>query len=159
MLRETPNQVDQFWKEKEAQYGAPPVFKGFARYLGNTKSQAEDKPGLLYLIGNNLVFEDFEKQPGFFDSLARRNKTIFKKTEFVIDPQQIKEILVISLENVKSKFARENTESKPLAGLAKVFAIPVNEIVMEEGFSYFFEVIGKNDLSKALKTGNDKASK
>lgn len=62
------NQAEEFWKEKSETYGGEIRYRSFARLLGRSDDEARDLSGLLYLIGERLIFEDFEKQGGSWDS-------------------------------------------------------------------------------------------
>lgn len=149
---ESKDEVQQYWKEKEHIYGGPVEYRAFARLLGSTRQGSVDLAGLIFIASGQMVFEDFEKQPGFLNSLFFRKKAgTYKKTEFSIKTADIREIKIVSQTAAKAMIAGSLKETKPIAGIQKIVSVSVHEFVMDGGFSYFFEVLNKVGPETILK--------
>ena len=71
--------VKIFWDERRKLYGGGIQFRSFARLLGGGGDKGEDLSGLLYLVGEQLIFEDFEKEGGFLGLFMKKFKGNTKK--------------------------------------------------------------------------------
>ncbi|MGC8778477.1 MAG: zinc ribbon domain-containing protein [Candidatus Caldatribacteriaceae bacterium] len=70
--------VEEFWKEKEEEYGERRILSGFARYLGGHPRFERVTDGLLFLMSRSLWFENFEKGPNIFGFTMPFEKVIFR---------------------------------------------------------------------------------
>lgn len=70
--------VEEFWKEKEREYGETRILSSFARYLGGHPRFERVSDGLLFLMSRSLWFENFEKGPNIFGFTLPFEKVIFR---------------------------------------------------------------------------------
>lgn len=67
-----------FFHEKEQIYGAPVIFKTFAYMYVRGETSIVSLPGLLYIVGGRICFEDFERTGGM-EMFFRRQREAFVK--------------------------------------------------------------------------------
>jgi len=70
--------VEEFWREKEEEYGEKRILSGFARYLGGHPRFEKVTDGLLFLMSRSLWFENFEKGPNIFGFTMPFEKVVFR---------------------------------------------------------------------------------
>jgi hypothetical protein len=88
----TNQEQEAVLRQIEEACGGPIAFKTFAFYLGNSAGRAGERGGLIYIVGDDLYFEDFEKTGGL--SQFFRKKTAYEKLRFSIPVRSIDRIQV-----------------------------------------------------------------
>jgi len=150
MDKEERNEAAEFWKEKETAYGGELRYRSFARYLGSTAAGSRELSGLLFLVNDLLVFEDFEREAGMFGFLVKKKKTAYQKTVLEMSAPEIREIRQIAQGTASARMAGAPGPSKPLSGFMKFFSVVVYELNMNNGDSFYFEILDKGSLIQAL---------
>lgn len=150
MANDTRDEVELYWKEKEVRFGGKAEYKVFARFLGDTLRGPNELTGLIYIIAGQLVFEDFEKQPGFLASLIKKKKETYQKTEIILDIREIRDMKNVSQGSAKLRLAGNEKETEALTGIKKFFAVGIHQFTMAGGESYFFEILSKNGPEKTI---------
>ena len=149
------SQAEEFWRQKEIQYSGTITFRTFTRFLGALGDDKRDLTGLLYIINGQLIFEDFEKEGGLFGLLFKAKKSTYEKTVFSIDISQIAEIKEISQGAASSRLSGNPQPAKPISKIGKIFSVVVTEITATDGNSYYFEIMDKTSLTKAVEEARD----
>ena len=142
LRRDEPDQTpEEFWSGREEQYGGKVRYFTFSHFLGNSQSGYKELPGLLFVIDNNLYFEDFEKD-SMFGRLMGRKKS-YEKTEFSIPLDQlVKKQIVRKAHAIDVIEGRKNgAELLPASGLSILGPSPVYHLMAEDGTSWFFDQV------------------
>ena len=69
-LDQLPENVQTFWEEKQNELGERLLLFSYAIFVNPAHFPLPEKSGILYLMEQNLWFEDFPKPPLFFFSSA-----------------------------------------------------------------------------------------
>lgn len=140
------NDQMEFWKEREEEKGGELQFNTFATFIGRSGDKKVELGGLLYIINNRAYFEDFEKDNIFLRLLTK--KRTFKKTEFSFDIATIRGIREVSAGEASNcvQGLIEDKDTKPVTGLSKFFSNPVLQVSMEEGYSFFFDIMRRKEF-------------
>jgi hypothetical protein len=143
----TDSEVSEFWGEIEKEHNAKVVFRTFAILLGKSSEVFQDLRGLLYIVGDKIVFEDFEKTDRFLEFLVRKKKE--KKYEKFKISFSIDEI--INIKEVSNQTARRcidgslrHSETKTVRSRHRFFSRSICQIQLIADYSLFFDLL---DLS------------
>lgn len=123
-----------------------------ANFIGNnTKLYDPPIAGLLYRIGDTLVFEDFENEAGAFGFIIKGSskKPEFKKTVIELDCRKIishqriykSEIVKLKTSPNPSRFTSKNSL------LASLFSVKIDLIVFEDSSYYLFDSYNNNNVN------------
>ena len=110
----TNNETEEFWTERENQYGGEIRFRSFARLLGSTHRDQKDLSGLLYQSGETLVFEDFERESALMGLIIRTSKKKYEKTVIEISVQEISAVKPVTQAAAKGKPAGPPGETREI---------------------------------------------
>jgi len=141
----------KFWEQREKEKGGKLGFFTFATFIGKSDDRSCNLSGLLYQIGNDLYFEDFEKENWLLKIIGRKEK--YEKTEFGFLIDEIEDIKTVSRSNALNSIQGiiSDRELKPVSRLARIFSQPVTQIMMRRGYSFFFEIMRYQEFLKAVK--------
>lgn len=98
-LRDLPDNVQQFWEEKQQEHGEQLIMFSYAVLLGNPATTAPEKSGILYLMERHLWFEDFPKPPLFLFTRT----TTYKKTLIQIPRSSITKVDLVTKSGVDAR--------------------------------------------------------
>jgi hypothetical protein len=146
----TNNETEEFWAERENQYGGEIRFRSFARLLGSTDRDQKDLSGLLYQSGETLVFEDFEKESALMGLIIKTSKKKYEKTVIEIPFNEISAVKPVTQTTAKGKLAGAPGETREISSLAAFLGRPVHELVLSTGERLYFEVLDKRSLKELL---------
>ncbi|MBI9100181.1 MAG: hypothetical protein JEY91_16990 [Spirochaetaceae bacterium] len=144
-FRYTGNMKDaeQFKTEREEKFGGKIRFLSYARFIGRASTKKVlNRGGLLYVIGDNLYFEDFERTAGVMTMF--NHKENYTKTELSFD---LGEISMVKKINEKSAISsvRGNTEENQILPVTKgflgFFVTPVVQIMVHNQTSLFLDIM------------------
>lgn len=140
------NDQMEFWKEREEEKGGELQFNTFATFIGRGGDKKVELGGLLYIINNRVYFEDFEKDNIFMKILTKKRS--YKKTEFSFDIAAIRGVKEVSVGEATNCILGliGNEETKQAAGISKFFSSPVLQVLMEEGSSFFFDIMRRKEF-------------
>ncbi|QEN06152.1 hypothetical protein EW093_16145 [Thiospirochaeta perfilievii] len=133
---------EQFIKEREERYGGSISFISFAKYIGSSLgNKPENLSGLIYIIGQNIYFEDFQPSPSIL--LTNRDQTPYRKFEIAINLDDILEAV-----NVKELECKKSinglTPSSEITGIKtwfeKLFFKSVVMIRLKDKSSIFLDI-------------------
>jgi hypothetical protein len=141
---------EEFWRKTAEKRGADINYYTFAIFLGRSKDSLRDLPGLLYLAGDTLWFEDFEKDPGFLRLLSP--KPAYVKTEISVPGADI-----VSAKAVLRKMAlacvkgwMEPATAPSVTSFGRIFLRSAVEIVLSQGRGIYFEAMKEKELLELL---------
>jgi hypothetical protein len=141
---------EEFWKEREEQFGGTVEMQTFARFMGNSNTEYQDLPGILYEINNMLVFEDFEKENWFLKLLQRESD--YEKTEFRIPLDEIEVIQNVAKGHAMDSIngSIDSREIPPITRFKQILFGSVTQILMKNGISYFFEILNDKEFYQKI---------
>lgn len=146
----TNNETEEFWTEREQQYGGKIQFRSFARLLGTTLREERELSGLLFLAGGTLVFEDFEKESALMGFIIKTARKKYEKTVYEIPFNEISGVKPVTQGTAKRKLAGASGETGEISSLAAFFGRPVQELTLSTGERLYFEVLDKRSLREML---------
>ena len=142
LRRDEPDQTpDEFWAEIEERRGGKVTFFTFSKFIGRSRSQLENLPGLIYIINDIVHFEDFEKDNMLAKIIGRKKK--YEKTEFSFQVSEVEELKIITQGNaIKCISGVISDQDIPnISGFLKLFTNPVYQLRLTSGESVFFEQV------------------
>ncbi len=139
----------EFLANLERKSGGTIEWKTYAFYMGKTGGSPESLGGLLYRVGDSLIFEDFESSRPL---LKLSKPKPYEKTRFFIPLSSIREIRPLSAGVAKKliRGAKLLESASPLTGLERFLFKRVNAVITEEGEAYFFELYDREGLAREL---------
>ena len=146
----TDNETEEFWTEREQQYGGEIRFRSFARLLGSTLREERELSGLLFLAGETLVFEDFEKESALMGFIMKTSKKKYEKTVYEIPFDDISRVKPVTQGAAKRKLSGVPGETEEISSLAAFFGRPVQEVILSSEERLYFEVLDKRSLKELL---------
>jgi hypothetical protein len=143
---------EEFWKQTAEKRGAEIKYYTFAIYLGRSKETLLDLGGLLYLAGDTLWFEDFEKQSSLFGFQTSGKlfgaKKPYVKTEFSVPRADIVSAKVISKKAAMSCVMgwMEPANAPVITRWGDLFSRPAVQIGLREGKALYFDAMKEREL-------------
>jgi hypothetical protein len=138
----TEDEISTFWKGVEEEHHGKVQFKTSALFLGKSRGPLVNIFGILYVVGDHVVFENFEKGPDLFQVLLKRNKK-FEKHKVVLSVEQIldvKEVTKRSAHRCLDGLIADSETSSP-GFFDSLFASGVRQIRLRSGESLFFDMV------------------
>jgi len=151
-MKDVEQEAREFWAKKEEEKGGRVKFYTFATYMGRWSDRSVALGGLVYIVKNNIYFEDFEKENWILRVVQRKSK--YEKTEFSIDIDDISETKITSRNSALNCIEGfvEPGNTKTLAPLMKLLAKPVVQINLKNGSALFFEIMKAGEFINSLHT-------
>ncbi len=136
----------EFWRQTAQKRGGEVGFFTFATLVGRTGGDILNFPGLLYLVGDQFWFEDFERDNWLSKIFAGRSK--WEKTEISFSRSEIEFARVVSRVGAARCMAGAVVPQKiPSASVfTKMFSSPVTQVVLKDGSAIFFEVMLRKEF-------------
>ena len=125
----------------ELENGGKLEFRTYAQYLGKSGERTKNLGGLLFFVGDRLIFEDFERQSSSL-LLMFRKKEEYVKLKFQITSSDIERIDLVNLSQAV-KVVKYNSDPKQItgvSGLRKLLFRNVTQILLKDGSAYYFEI-------------------
>ncbi len=125
----------------ELENGGKLEYRTYALLTGKSGERTKNTGGLLYFVGDRLIFEDFESE-GSSMMLLFRKKPKYEKLKFQIRVSDIKRIDLISLSqaNKAIKYNADPETFREVSGLKKLLFRNVTQILRKDGSAYYFEI-------------------
>jgi len=137
----TEDEVSEFWSNIEKEYNAKIRFKTYAILLGKSSDALVNISGLLYILNQKGVFENFEKSPGLFQLFARRQKFEKFKIEFSVED-------VLDVKEVSNRTAHrcifgsiKESETGPIKPYQTFLSKSICQVRMRSDYSLFFDLL------------------
>ncbi len=142
--------AEEFWRRTAEKRGAEILFNTFAVYMGRAKENLHDLAGLLYLAGDTLWFEDFEKDGGLMGLFIR--KSAYVKTEFSVPKADIVSVKPIQKKDALSciRGVLQPAAVTAMSRFNGFFARPVIQIALSSGGAVYFEAMKEKELMQVL---------
>jgi len=141
---------EEFWRQTAAKRGGEIVFRTFATLLGRSADQPLDLPGLLYLVGETVWFEDFERDNWLSKIMGGRRK--FEKTEISFIRAEILGARLVSRASAARCIAGAVPAEKlsPVSAVGRILSTPIVQVSLSGGTSLFFDMISRNEFIAAF---------
>ncbi|MDA3941109.1 MAG: hypothetical protein PF693_17665 [Spirochaetia bacterium] len=125
----------------ELENGGKLEYRTYAQFLGKSGEGTKNLGGLLFFVGNRLIYEDFERQSSTMFLLFRKKKE-YVKLKFQISTDDIERINLVNLSQ-GLKVVKYNKDPKNLteiSTLRRVLFRNVTQILLKDGSAYYFEI-------------------
>jgi len=125
----------------ELENGGKLEYRTYAQFLGKSGEGAKNLGGLLFFVGDRLIFEDFERQSSTMLLLFRKRKE-YVKLKFQINTKEIDRINLVNLSQA-IKVVKYNKDPKNLteiSTLRRIIFRNVTQILLKDGSAYYFEI-------------------
>lgn len=137
------NESNELLKQLEEENQGKLTYKTYALFLGESGNEgAKNLGGLLYVVNNLLIFEDFEKQGGMLQLLVKR-KEKYEKTKFSIALESIEHIYAVTRSGAMGaiRFDKNPSDIPRAPGILRILTRTLTQILMRDGQAYYFELI------------------
>ena len=125
----------------ELENGGKLEFRTYAQFLGKSGDKTKNLGGLLFFVGDRLIFEDFERQGGSLMLLFRK-RAEYTKFKFQINVTEIERIDLVNLSQA-IKVVKYNSDPKRLTGVSgirKILFRNITQVLLKNGSAYYFEI-------------------
>lgn len=142
LRRDEPDQTpDEFWAEIEEKRGGKVEFFTFSKFIGRSRSDIVNLPGLVYIVKDVVHFEDFEKDNMMAKIIGRKRK--YEKTEFSFLRTDIEEVQIVTQGNALKCITGVigDAEVPKISGFVKLLSNPAYQVRLQNGESVFFEQV------------------
>src|SRR5208283_2065053 len=148
---------EEFWRQTAAKRGGEIVFLTFATLLGRASDQPLDLPGLLYLVGETLWFEDFERDNWLSKIMGGRKK--FEKTEISFVRAEVRAVQLVSRGSAARCIAGAVPAERlsPVSAVGRILSTPVVQVSLSNGTSLFFDMISRGEFTALFSLSADAA--
>ncbi len=144
----------EFWERKERETGGPILYRSFAILLGRMTEGRLDRSGILFVSGNSIHFEDFEKQDPL-SWLFRRKKKPYSQYITSVSLSDVSEIRLIperdAVRVLKGTLPPSRTRTFSL--LNAVGSKRISQIILRNDDSLFLEVLDHRGLAEISRRG------
>ena len=127
-LDQLPENVRIFWEEKQDELGETLYLFSYAIFVNPAQFPLPEKSGILYLMEENLWFEDFPKPPMFFFNKTSK----YKKTLIQIPRQAITTVELIKQSRLEEVFLGKESRSGFLRNIVKFMSPEPTYLVISE---------------------------
>src|SRR6056297_1444719 len=142
---------NELLEQLERENGGPIKWRTYAFLLNREGSKIDGIGGLLYIVGDRLIFEDFESQRPRYLVLGSRRKT-YTKTKLQVSLDSITSFMPLTrgdaLRVMEGKIPLE--EVKPPTGIRKLLDRTVHVLRFTEGDPWFCELFDPEGLEDFL---------
>jgi hypothetical protein len=125
----------------ELENGGKLEYRTYAQFIGKSAEKTKNLGGLLFFVGDRLIFEDFERQSSSLLLLFRK-KGEYVKLKFQITASEIERINLVNLSQA-IKVIKYNSDPKRLTGISgirKILFRNVTQVLLKDGSAYYFEI-------------------
>jgi hypothetical protein len=137
---------DEFWRQTAAKRGGEIGFLTFATLLGRSADQPMDLPGLLYLVGETVWFEDFERDNWLAKIMGGGRK--FEKTEISFSRAEVRGTRLVSRASAARCIAGAVPAERlsPVSAVGRILSTPIVQVSLSGGTSLFFDMIRRTEF-------------
>jgi hypothetical protein len=137
---------EEFWRQTAAKRGGEIGFLTFATLLGRAADQQLDLPGLLYLVGETVWFEDFERDNWLAKIMGGKKK--FEKTEISFVRGEVSATRLVArgaaVRCIAGAVAAEKLS--PVSAVGRILATPIVQVSLSGGTALFFDMIRRTEF-------------
>jgi hypothetical protein len=141
--------VSEFWETIEKEHRAKVGFKTYAVLIGKSSDMILNMAGILYIIDDKVVFENFEKSNPMLQIFTKKKETFRKyKIHFSLeDVLEIKEVSGITARRCIDG-SIPHSETKIINPYLRFLLKSIWQIRLRSGYSLFFDLLdSKNFVS------------
>jgi len=144
---------EEFWQRTAARRGGQIGFLTFATLLGRAEDRPLDLPGLLYVVGEMVWFEDFERDNWLARIMGGRRK--FEKTELSFGRAEIRFSQLVSRSSAMRCIAGalRVDHLRSATAWARIFSTPIVQVSLENGTTLFFDMIRRAEFVSQVAGG------
>ncbi len=146
------SESEDFLRGIENTYGGPIEWKTYAFYVGRSGGGARPVSlgGLLYVIKDTIVFEDFEREGGLLRLFGKKTEYRKFKIEKKIDTlEEIRNISALQAGRAIRGTA-ETQALPPLSALGKLLRRRVEMLLYNDGEAWFLEMYDRKGLNELI---------
>ncbi len=143
-------ETETLLQEMEEENGGKILFRTYCHLLGFSDGTSLDLGGLMYVVNEKLIFEDFEKQPGLLDLFGRKKKKAYEKFKIYRLVDDIK-----SVRFVRTSYAKRIVDGKAdadklpdVSRIEKLVAQTVLELSFKETPYWYIELLNNKEFIK-----------
>lgn len=135
----------------ELENGGKLGYRTYAQFAGRSGEQTKTLGGLLFFVGDRLIFEDFERQNSSL-LLMFRKKEDYVKLKFQINISEIERIDLVNLSQAVKviKYDSDPRRLTEVSGLLKLLYRNVTQILLKDGSAYYFEIFDLKGFSSFM---------
>ena len=125
----------------ELENGGKLEYRTYAQFLGQSGGGTKNLGGLLFFVGDRLIYEDFERQSSSILLLMRKKKE-YIKLKFQISIGDIDRVDLVNLfQAVKVvKYGKDPKDLTEISTVRKILFRHVTQILLKDGSAYYFEI-------------------
>ncbi len=125
----------------ELENGGKLEFRTYAHFVGKSGEKIKNLGGLLFFVGDRLIFEDFERQTSSL-LLMFRKKSEYIKLKFQITVSEIERIDLVNLSQAIRvvKYGSDPKHLTVISGLRKILFRNVTQVLLKDGNAFYFEI-------------------
>ena len=137
---------EEFWRQTAAKRGGEIGFLTFATLLGRASDQPLDLPGLLYLVGETVWFEDFERDNWLSKIMGGRKK--FEKTEVSFNRAEVRSTQLVARSGAVRCIAGAVPAERlvPVSAVGRFLGTPIVQVSLSGGTTLFFDMIRRTEF-------------
>ncbi len=144
--RKNEESPQDFWKETAEKRGGPIGLTSFATFLGRSRGELLELPGLLYTVGSVVWFEDFERDNWL--SRLVRNRHSFEKTELSFAVAEVRHAKLVTRRGAVSAISGtvEPDSLRSVTFFNRIVSNPIMQAALQDGSSLFFDLLLKKEF-------------
>jgi hypothetical protein len=142
----------QFLKELEEQNGGEILYKTYALLIGRSGRGVQDIGGLLYRVGERLIFEDFERQQNSIMALINTKKPKYEKFKVEFPAGQLDGARLVMLDKARKVVTGQLEKAKiaEAGGLSALLGRKAVELSLNGGDALYFELFDNKGFFETI---------
>lgn len=135
----------------EIENGGKLEFRTYAQFQGKSSEGVKNLGGLLFFVGDRLIFEDFERQSSTMQLLFRKKKE-YVKLKFEITAETIERINLVNLSQaIKAiKYNKDPKNLTEITTLKRLVFRNVTQLLLKDGSAYYFEIFDSKGFNSFM---------
>ncbi len=141
------NETNELLQKLETENNGKVAYKTYSLFLGQTGKGEKNLGGLLYIVNDRVIFEDFERQGGMLQLLIKKKET-YEKTKFSFERSSISRINSVTRSSALKavRYGTNPAGIKPASGITKFLSRTLTQIFMNDGSAYYFELFDEKNF-------------
>ena len=135
----------------ELENGGKLEYRTYAQFLGKSGEGTKNLGGLLFYVGDRLIFEDFERQSSSLLLLFRK-KSEYVKLKFQIQSSEIERVNLVNLSTaIKAvKYKKDPKQIREVSTIKRLLFRNVTQILLKDGNAFYFEFFDLKGFNKFI---------
>ena len=137
-----------FLAQLEEENGGKLEFRTYAQYLGKGNGEVKNLGGLFYVVGDRLIYEDFERQNSSLQIFFKKKRK-YEKLKFSINHSDISSIYLVNHSAATNavKFSPSKGGLPEVTGIKKIVLRNLSQILLKDGKTYYFEIFNLKEFN------------